>query len=180
MNSCHFFEVSVADNSADLYEAFEVLVNECRCLQGNANNGHHKSRKFSVSKMICTLIGSSNNSNGKNGSVGNQTQQQTQGGTVVVCQKSDLHRNEVLKRRQKFTATASLWPKVDSAGTSDAAPRCSTVVPWGDTWSHCFTSLYLVEVCPRRDARCSGDLATSHHRLTLRFLPPVPHPFAMN
>jgi hypothetical protein len=99
---------------------------------------------------------------------------------VVVCQKSDLHRNEVLKRRQKFTATASLWPKVDSAGTSDAAPRCSTVVPWGDTWSHCFTSLYLVEVCPRRDARCSGDLATSHHRLTLRFLPPVPHPFAMN
>jgi len=108
MNSCHFFEVSVADNSADLYQAFEVLVNECRCIQGNANNGHHKSRKFSVSKMIGTLIGSSNNSNGKNGSVGNQTHQQSQGGTVVVCQKSDLHRNQVLKRRQKFTATASL------------------------------------------------------------------------
>jgi len=108
MNSCHFFEVSVADNSADLYQAFEVLVNECRCIQGNANNGHHKSRKFSVSKMIGTLIGSSNNSNGKNGSMSNQTHQQTQGGTVVVCQKSDLHRNQVLKRRPKFTATASL------------------------------------------------------------------------
>lgn len=107
-NSCHFFEVSVADNSADLYQAFEVLVNECRRLQGNANNGHHKSRKFSVSKMIGTLIGSGNNSNGKNGSVGNQTQQQNQGGTVVVFQISDLYRNQVLKRRQKFTATASL------------------------------------------------------------------------
>jgi hypothetical protein len=98
----------VAENSAGLYQAFEVLVNECRCLQANTNNGHHKSRKFSVSKMIGTLIGSSNNSNGKNGSIGNQTQHQTQGGTVVVCQKSDLHRNRVLKRRQNFTATASL------------------------------------------------------------------------
>jgi Ras-related and estrogen-regulated growth inhibitor-like protein len=107
-NGCQFFEVSVAENSADLYQAFEVLVNECRCLQGNTNNGHHKSRKFSVSKMIGTLIGSGNNSNSKNGSIGNQTQQQTQGGTVVVCQKSDLHRSRVLKRRQNFTATASL------------------------------------------------------------------------
>jgi hypothetical protein len=106
-NNCHFFEVSVADNSEDLYQAFEVLVNECRRLQGNAHNGHHKSRKFSVSKMIGTLIGSSN-SNGKNGSVGNQTQQQSQGGTVVVFEISDLYRNQVLKRRQKFTATASL------------------------------------------------------------------------
>ncbi|KDR18359.1 ras-like protein family member 11B [Zootermopsis nevadensis] len=103
-NGCQFFEVSVAENSADLYQAFEVLVNECRCLQGNTNNGHHKSRKFSVSKMIGTLIGS----NGKNGTISNQSQQHTQGGTVVVCQKSDLHRSRVLKRRQNFTATASL------------------------------------------------------------------------
>lgn len=102
-NGCQFFEVSVAENSADLYQAFEMLVNECRCLQGNSS----KSRKFSVSKMIGTLIGSSN-SNSKNGSIGSQTQHQTQGGTVVVCQKSDLHRSRVLKRRQNFTATASL------------------------------------------------------------------------
>jgi Ras-related and estrogen-regulated growth inhibitor-like protein len=107
-NGCQFFEVSVAENSADLYQAFEMLVNECRCSQGNNSNGHHKSRKFSVSKMIGTLIGSSSNSNGKNGNIGSQTQQQNQGGTVVVCQKSDLHRSRVLKRRQNFTATASL------------------------------------------------------------------------
>jgi Ras-related and estrogen-regulated growth inhibitor-like protein len=104
-NGCQFFEVSVAENSADLYQAFEMLVNECRCLQGNNSNGHHKTRKFSVSKMIGTLIGSSSNSNGK---INSQTQQQNQGGTVVVCQKSDLHRSRVLKRRQNFTATASL------------------------------------------------------------------------
>lgn len=176
MNSCHFFEVSVADNSADLYQAFEVLVNECRCIQGNANNGHHKSRKFSVSKMIGTLIGSSNNSNGKNGSMSNQTHQHTQGGTVVVCQKSDLHRNQVLKRRQKFTATASLWPEQDPAGPSDAATRCATVVPWVDIWSHCLASLYLVEVPPSQYAWCSGDLAISHHRLTLTSLPPLTLP----
>lgn len=102
-NGCQFYEVSVAENSADLYQAFEVLVNECRCLQGNTNG--HKSRKFSMSKVFGTLIGS-NNSNGKNG-LNNQTQQ-TQGGTVVVCHKSDLHRSRVLKRRQNFTATASL------------------------------------------------------------------------
>jgi Ras-related and estrogen-regulated growth inhibitor-like protein len=107
-NGCQFFEVSVAENSADLYQAFEMLVNECRCLQGNSSNGHHKLRKFSVSKMIGTLIGSSSNGSTKNGNGSNQSQQQNQGGTVVVCQKSDLHRSRVLKRRQNFTATASL------------------------------------------------------------------------
>nr|CAD7396899.1 unnamed protein product [Timema poppensis] len=107
-NNCQFYEVSVAENSTDLYHAFELLVNECRNLQAsnNTNNGHHKSRKFSVSKMIGTLIG---NSNGKisNNQTQNGQQQQT-GGTVVVCNKSDLHRSRVLKRRQNFTATASL------------------------------------------------------------------------
>nr|CAD7568536.1 unnamed protein product [Timema californicum] len=107
-NNCQFYEVSVAENSTDLYHAFELLVNECRNLQAsnNTNNGHHKSRKFSVSKMIGTLIG---NSNGKisNNQAQNGQQQQT-GGTVVVCNKSDLHRSRVLKRRQNFTATASL------------------------------------------------------------------------
>ncbi|XP_022185150.1 ras-like protein family member 11B [Nilaparvata lugens] len=91
---CQFFEVSVAENSADLYQAFEVLLNESRCQQGN-----NKTRKFSVSKMIGTLIGGGGN---------NKEQKQFQGGTVVVCQKSDLHRNRVLKRRQNYTATASL------------------------------------------------------------------------
>lgn len=96
-NGCQFFEISVAENSADLYQAFEMLLNESRCQQGNGSN---KTRKFSVSKMIGTLIGSGN-SNSK-------CQQQNQGGTVVVCHKSDLHRSRVLKRRQNFTATASL------------------------------------------------------------------------
>ncbi|KAL1124612.1 hypothetical protein AAG570_001236, partial [Ranatra chinensis] len=100
-NGCQFYEVSVAENSADLYSAFEFLLNETRCLQGN--NGTGKTRKFSVTKMIGTLIGATgNNSKGGGGSP------QAHGGTVVVCHKSDLHRSRVLKRRQNFTATASL------------------------------------------------------------------------
>ncbi|XP_075211528.1 ras-related and estrogen-regulated growth inhibitor-like protein [Lycorma delicatula] len=93
-NGCQFFEVSVAENSADLYQAFEMLLNDSRCQQSN-----NKTRKFSVSKMIGTLIGSGNSK---------EQTKQSQGGTVVVCQKSDLHRSRVLKRRQNYTATASL------------------------------------------------------------------------
>ncbi|XP_046676235.1 ras-like protein family member 11B [Homalodisca vitripennis] len=96
-NGCQFFEVSVAENSSDLYQAFELLLNESR------QQGANKTRKFSVSKMIGTLIGSGNS----------KEQKLTQGGTVVVCHKSDLHKcdlhkSRVLKRRQNFTATASL------------------------------------------------------------------------
>lgn len=96
-NGCQFFEISVAENSSDLYQAFEMLLNESRCQQGNGTN---KTRKFSVTKMIGTLIGGGNSNT--------KCQQQNQGGTVVVCHKSDLHRSRVLKRRQNFTATASL------------------------------------------------------------------------
>ncbi|XP_054283641.1 ras-like protein family member 11B isoform X1 [Macrosteles quadrilineatus] len=92
-NGCSFFEVSVAENSEDLYTAFEMLLNESRCQQGN-----NKTRKFSVSKMFGTLIGGGNS----------KEQKMAQGGTVVVCHKSDLHKTRVLKRRQNFTATASL------------------------------------------------------------------------
>lgn len=53
-----------------------------------------------MSKMIGTLIG--NNNNGK------VIPNTNQGGTVVVCQKSDLYKSRVLKRRHNFTATASL------------------------------------------------------------------------
>jgi len=99
----HFHEVSVAENSSEIYHAFEVLVNECRCLNGQSSNG--KTRKFSVSKMIGTLIGNA----GKNGNYceqPNPTPPST--GTVVVCQKADLHRSRILKRRQLYSATASL------------------------------------------------------------------------
>jgi Ras-related and estrogen-regulated growth inhibitor-like protein len=95
-NGCQFYEVSVAENSADLYQAFEFLLNETRCLQGNGTN---KTRKFSVTKMIGTLIGGGNSKGQPAG---------PHSGTVVVCHKSDLHRSRVLKRRQNFTATASL------------------------------------------------------------------------
>lgn len=87
---CPFHEVSVAENSSDLYSAFETLLNETKNQLG-------KSRKFSVTKMIGTLIGTKSH-----------TPPAPQSGTVVVCHKSDLHRSRVLKRRQNFTATASL------------------------------------------------------------------------
>ncbi|XP_026687042.1 uncharacterized protein LOC113471813, partial [Diaphorina citri] len=80
--NCTFHEVSVADNSPAIYQAFDHL-----------RGGIHKIRKFSVTKMLGTLIGGSNKSPPTH-----------QGGTVVVCNKSDLCRSRVLKRRQ-FLAT---------------------------------------------------------------------------
>lgn len=94
-HGCQFYEVSVAENSEAIYSAFDSLVSECRAVQAT-----QKTRKFSVSKMIGTLIGNANNT--KNPTT-------TQGGTVVACQKSDLYKSRVLRRRQNFIATASLW-----------------------------------------------------------------------
>lgn len=93
-HGCQFYEVSVAENSSIIYSAFDVLLSECRSVLST-----QKTRKFSVSKMIGTLIG---NNNGK------VTSNANQGGTVVVCHKSDLYKSRVLKRRHNFTATASL------------------------------------------------------------------------
>ncbi|CAG9865017.1 unnamed protein product, partial [Phyllotreta striolata] len=92
-NNCQFFEVSVAENSSAIYTAFDSVLNDCRSIQSS-----HKTRKFSVSKMIGTLIGTGNN----------KAPNANQGGTVVVCHKSDLYKSRVLRRRQNFTATASL------------------------------------------------------------------------
>lgn len=93
-NGSQFYEVSVAENSQEIYTSFDLLLHECRSLQST-----QKTRKFSVSKMIGTLIG---NNNGKVANPNNH------GGTVVVCHKSDLYKSRVLKRRQNFSATASL------------------------------------------------------------------------
>ncbi|CAO1330357.1 unnamed protein product [Diamesa serratosioi] len=85
-----FCEVSVAENSPNLYKIFEKLLIESRARPV-------KPRKFSVSKMIGTLIG--NNVN---------RQPLVNQGTVVPCNKGELNKSRVLKRRQQFTATASL------------------------------------------------------------------------
>ncbi|CAH1183310.1 unnamed protein product [Phaedon cochleariae] len=94
-NNCHFHEVSVADNSSAIYASIDALLAECRSAQST-----QKTRKFSVSKMFGTLIGTANHNK--------SSQNTTQGGTVVVCHKSDLYKSRVLRRRQNFTATASL------------------------------------------------------------------------
>lgn len=92
--NCAFYEVSVAENSPEIYHAFEHLLSESR--GGAPTNGSiHKIRKFSVTKMLGTLIGGANTKCPSN----------SQGGTVVVCNKSDLCRSRVLKRRQNFVAT---------------------------------------------------------------------------
>ncbi|XP_044752379.1 ras-related and estrogen-regulated growth inhibitor-like protein [Coccinella septempunctata] len=93
-NNCQFHEVSVSENSRAIYTSIDSILNECRSVQST-----QKPRKFSVSKMIGTLIGSAN------GKVAPNT---NQGGTVVVCHKSDLYKSRILRRRQNFTATASL------------------------------------------------------------------------
>lgn len=95
-NNSQFHEVSVAENSSTIYSSFDALLSECRSIQPT-----QKTRKFSVSKMIGTLIGNNNSKTPVN---------PNQGGTVVVCHKSDLYKSRVLRRRQNFTATASLWP----------------------------------------------------------------------
>ncbi|CRL01087.1 CLUMA_CG014444, isoform A [Clunio marinus] len=85
-----FCEVSVAENSPNLYKVFEKLLVESRARPV-------KPRKFSVSKMIGTLIGN----NGTRQPSVNQ-------GTVQVCNKSELQKTRLIKRRQAFTAAASL------------------------------------------------------------------------
>lgn len=64
--------------------------------------------------MIGTLIGTGNNVK--------TPQNPNQGGTVVVCQKSDLYKSRVLKRRQNFMATASLW--LQDKGEQKSTPGC--------------------------------------------------------
>ena len=105
-HNSQFHEVSVAENSPAIYSAIDTVLNECRSVQNT-----QKTRKFSVSKMIGTLIG---NTNGK------VVPNANQGGTVVVCHKSDLYKSRVLRRRQNFTATASLWlsEKEEQVGTA--------------------------------------------------------------
>jgi Ras-related and estrogen-regulated growth inhibitor-like protein len=93
-----FCEVSVAENSPNLYKIFEKLLTKCRA----------RPRKFSVTKMIGTLIGN----NGSKQTLSNS-------GTVVPCHKGELQKLRVLKRRQAFTATASLWPKSSLSDGSD-------------------------------------------------------------
>lgn len=88
--SIGFCEVSVAENSPALYKAFEKLIFESRARPT-------KQRKFSVSKMIGSLIGN-----------GAAKQMAPSHGTMVPCHKGELHKSRVIRRRQAFTATGSL------------------------------------------------------------------------
>ncbi|KAI8117908.1 hypothetical protein FF38_07018 [Lucilia cuprina] len=92
-HSIGFCEVSVAEYTPTLYKAFEKLIIDSKARPQKQN------RKFSVSKMLGTLIG--NNSYNQKTMAINQ-------GTVVPCHKGELHKSRVLKRRQGFTATTSL------------------------------------------------------------------------
>lgn len=123
-SNCQFHEVSVAENSSAIYSSIDNILNECRSVQST-----QKTRKFSVSKMIGTLIGSTN---------GKVSQNTNQGGTVVVCHKSDLYKSRVLKRRQNFTATASLWlgENVEQDGNARWISFGLSV-----TWRACFMKL---------------------------------------
>ncbi|KAK3925098.1 Ras-related and estrogen-regulated growth inhibitor-like protein [Frankliniella fusca] len=132
-----FYEVSSAEDSAGLYQAFELLVAECHA-QLSSNNNHNaannnnnavvvsgdrqqqgqqqgqggqvppRTRKFSVTKMLGTLIGAAKSSSpppaGSTAAPAASLQ-----GTVVVCHKSELFRRGVLRsRRHKTSITASL------------------------------------------------------------------------
>lgn len=114
-HSVGFCEVSVAENSPNLYKIFEKLLIESRARPV-------KPRKFSVSKMIgnlCTLRPSEPYLTSHllfcylGTLIGNNGARQLPSinqGTVQVCNKGELQKNRLIKRRQAFTAAASLWP----------------------------------------------------------------------
>ncbi|KAL1491673.1 hypothetical protein ABEB36_012234 [Hypothenemus hampei] len=91
--NCCFYEISVAENSSEIYQAFDTILKECRTTV-------QKTRKFSVTKMIGTLIGNTKqlSTDVKPGG----------GGTLMTWDKTDLHKTRLIKRRHNFTATASL------------------------------------------------------------------------
>ncbi|XP_049771736.1 ras-related and estrogen-regulated growth inhibitor-like [Schistocerca cancellata] len=93
-----FYEVSAVDDTAGLYQAFDSLLAECRAAQQH----QPKARKFSVSKMLGTLIG----------------KQQPQppppppgaapgGGTVVEFHIAEAHGSRRHSRRINLVAAAS-------------------------------------------------------------------------
>lgn len=117
-----YYEVSVAENSDSLYQAFELLVGQCHALLSNNNNNNNtssnnnnvdnlrnnnntngRSRKFSVSKMLGMVIGSKSSSPPPASAA---TAQRCSGGSVVAYQRTELF--SVLKQRHKSPATASL------------------------------------------------------------------------
>lgn len=116
-----FYEVSVAEDSPGVYQAFELLASDClvllsnnNTLNSNNNNNNNNStttrtRKFSVTKMLGTLISGKSSSPPPSSPPPSSTSSSWQQGTVKVCQKSDLYRSSVLQRRIKKTSiTASL------------------------------------------------------------------------
>lgn len=93
-HSIGFCEVSVAEYTPILSKAFEKLIIDSRA------QPQKQIRKFSVSKMLGTLMGSSGYGSSRNLAI-NQ-------GTVIPCHKGELHKTRALKRRQGFMATSSL------------------------------------------------------------------------
>lgn len=98
-----FYDVSVADNSPALYKAFEKLILECKTRPT-------KQRKFSVSKMIGSLMGNGGSGSGSGGGV--QNRQPTLHGsqaTVVACPRGELQRWSEMSssRRRTITSTGS-------------------------------------------------------------------------
>lgn len=105
--------MSVAENSPNLYKVFEKLLIESRARPV-------KPRKFSVSKMIgkfdrkdirlravsltFNLLIQLGTLIGNNGA----RQPSISQGTVQVCNKGELQKTRLIKRRQAFTAATSL------------------------------------------------------------------------
>ncbi|XP_034235294.1 ras-related and estrogen-regulated growth inhibitor-like protein [Thrips palmi] len=118
-----FYEVSVAEDSPGVYQAFELLASDCltflnnnNTLNSNNNNNNNaanstttRTRKFSVTKMLGTLISGKSSSPPPSSPPPSTSSCSWQQGTVKVCQKADLYRSGMLQRRVKKTSiTASL------------------------------------------------------------------------
>jgi hypothetical protein len=99
----------VAESCDEVIRVFETLLVQCRSpgsprilsVAPSLDNVNKQSsgftiRRFSVSRMLTSLIGGSN----KNQNV------TANNGTVVVCQPADLYKNKLVQRRQNAVA---LW-----------------------------------------------------------------------
>ncbi|XP_059482630.1 ras-related and estrogen-regulated growth inhibitor-like protein isoform X2 [Neocloeon triangulifer] len=107
-HNCYFAELSVAEDCDEVIKVFETIMLKCRTPTSpsgplkkepyfgtSENKSGFTIRKFSVTKILSSLIAKATNTSANTSSSGS-----TPGnGTMVVCQPSDLHKNKLVQRR---------------------------------------------------------------------------------
>ncbi|CAB3372173.1 Hypothetical predicted protein [Cloeon dipterum] len=108
-HNCYFAELSVAEDCDEVIKVFETILVRCRTptspsgslkkepyFGSTENKSGFTIRKFSVTKILSSLLAKATSNNSSSNSNGGAA---TSNGTMVVCQPSDLHRNKLVQRR---------------------------------------------------------------------------------